>query len=702
MKNDVSEFIAKELVKKLERFEPSVSARRVGYVTTVADGVAKASGLPHVSYLEIVSFVSGVNGVVINLEEEEVGIIVLGDYLKIKEGDEVQATGELLSIPVGDSFVGRVINPLGEPIDAKGTIPSSKRNPMEQIASGVVHRQAVNTPLQTGIKAIDAMIPIGRGQRELIIGDRSTGKTAIAVDAIINQKGQDVICIYVAIGQKTARVAQVIADLEERDAMQHTIVVSASASDPVSYQYLAPYAGSAMAEYFMHKGKDVLIVYDDLTKHAWAYRQVSLLMRRPPGREAYPGDVFYLHSRLLERAAQLSDTRGGAGVAVQIAEQMLAFDPQAAFVIHAGDMVMDQDSRDSWQSDWWSPLSELLLHFSIYPVMGNHEEGSAWYPRYFSSLGGQGINYSFTWGGVHFVVLDVNEEGFLTEDLLAWLAGELQEHQDADCIVVCHHLPPYASTPDGDSGTGFIQDRLVPLYEQYGVSLVVSGDVHCYQHHLKNNIHYLITAGGGSRLYDHGLPLDSMTLGISKSYNFIRCRVADRSMQISAYDSTGSALDDFTLAQNSTPEIFARVSAQTDKIEVQRGGQFRADFFVEGAADLDAVSFTLEYAKNEPPGALLEIIDAEPLTEGTQIEAGQLGGSVTANDADNTMGIITYREDHIGGLSASKVKVASIAFTVPDDEPITAFYLVPRFSLHDSSGSEIPCFMGGVKVTIKP
>jgi 3',5'-cyclic AMP phosphodiesterase CpdA len=397
----------------------------------------------------------------------------------------------------------------------------------------------------------------------------------------------------------------------------------------------------------------------------------------------------------------VSDTRAGAEVASQISEEMIALDPDAAFVIHAGDMVIDQHSQESWQADWWSPLSDLLLHFSIYPVMGNHEEGSVWYPRYFSSLGGQGINYSFNWGRVHFAVLDVNEESFLTGELLAWLTSDLKEHQDADFIAVCHHLPAYASTPDGDSGTGFIQEKLVPLYEQYGVKLVLSGDVHCYQHNLKNNIHYLISAGGGSRLYEHGLPLEGMTLNLYKNYNFIRCRVADRSMQLTVFDPAGDELDNFTIAADSSSEINARIIAQSDKSEVQRGEQFRTDFFIEGAAGLDTVSFTLEYYKDTPPGALLTVVDAQPLAEGVQIEEGLLGGVVTANSADNSKGLISYGEDRIGGLSASTVKVASILFTVPDDEPITAFYLLPRFSLHDTSGKEIPCFMGGAKVTIK-
>ena len=397
----------------------------------------------------------------------------------------------------------------------------------------------------------------------------------------------------------------------------------------------------------------------------------------------------------------VSDTRAGAAIASQISEQMIALDPEAAFVIHAGDMVMDQDSQESWQADWWIPLSDLLLNFSVYPVMGNHEEGSAWYPRYFSSLGGKGINYSFNRGRVHVVVLDVNQESFITGEFLEWLTNDLQEHRDADFIVVCHHLPAYAANPDGDSGTGYIQDKLVPLYEQYGVKLVLSGDVHCYQHNLKNNIHYLISAGGGSRLYDHGLPLEGMTLGLSKSYNFIRCRVQDRLMQVTAHDIAGDVLDNFELAADSSSEITARIIAQSDKSEVQRGEQFRTDFFIEGAADLDTVSFTLEYYKDTPPNALLTVVDAEPLTEGVQIEEGLLGGVKTANSADNTKGIITYGEDRIGGLSASKVKVASILFTVPEDEPITAFYLVPKFFLHDTSGREIPSFMGGVKVIIK-
>jgi len=354
MKTSAASLIAKELVKKLESFELGVTARRVGYVTTLADGVAKASGLPGAKYLELVTFSNGVEGVVVNLEEDEVGIIILGDYLTLKEGDEVRNTGTLLSVPVGEALLGRVINPLANPIDGKGNISLKSRYPMEHIASGVVHRQPVTTPLQTGIKAIDAMIPIGRGQRELIIGDRGTGKTAIAVDTIINQKGENVICIYIAIGQKTSRVAQVIADLEKHNAMEHTIVVAATASDPVTTQYLAPYAGVAIGEYFMDKGKDVLVIYDDLSKHAWAYRQISLTLRRPSGREAYPGDVFYLHSRLLERACRLSKTLGGGSItALPIIEtqagDMSAYIPTNVISITDGQIYLESDLFNAGQ-----------------------------------------------------------------------------------------------------------------------------------------------------------------------------------------------------------------------------------------------------------------------------------------------------------------------------------------------------------------
>ena len=340
--------IASELARKLEGFQPSASTRRVGTVAQVADGVVTIRGLPQVRYLEIVSFPGDIRGVAVNLEEDSVGVIVLGQYQGLSQDDEVHATGVLLSVPVGEAFLGRVVNPLGEPLDGKGVIRSKTVYPMEKIAPGVTKRRSVTTPLQTGIKAIDAMIPIGRGQRELIIGDRNTGKTAIAVDTIINQRKEGVICVYVAIGQKTSRIAQVVGDLNRHKAMDHTVIVAASASDPASFQYLAPYAGCAIAEYFMDQGKDVLIVYDDLSKHAWAYRQISLILKRPSGREAYPGDVFYLHSRLLERACRLDEKHGGGSITAlpvieTLAGDLSAYIPTNVISITDGQIFLESD-----------------------------------------------------------------------------------------------------------------------------------------------------------------------------------------------------------------------------------------------------------------------------------------------------------------------------------------------------------------------
>jgi F-type H+-transporting ATPase subunit alpha len=309
-----SDEITSIIRSEIKGFDEGADVSGVGTIVEVGDGIAQIYGLSGALASELLEFPGGVMGMAFNLEEETVGALILGDYTGLKEGDQVKTTGRVVEVPVGEALIGRVVNPLGEPIDGKGPIDTKKTRPVERIAPGVIVRQPVDTPVQTGIKAIDAMIPIGRGQRELIIGDRQTGKTAIAVDTIINQKGQDLVCIYVAIGQKQSTVAQVVAILEERGAMEHTIVVSASASDPAPLQYLAPYAGVAMGEEFMEKGGDALCVYDDLSKHAWAYRQVSLLMRRPPGREAYPGDIFYSHSRLLERAARMSKDHGGGSL----------------------------------------------------------------------------------------------------------------------------------------------------------------------------------------------------------------------------------------------------------------------------------------------------------------------------------------------------------------------------------------------------
>jgi len=340
--------LASLIRQQIESFQAPQRMVDVGTVMEVGDGIARVAGLANAAASEIVEFANGTPGIVFNLQEDNVGIIIMGEYSDIAEGDLVRSTGRIVSVPVGDAMIGRVVNALGQPIDGKGPIDSNKYRPVERIAPNVVVRKSVDTPVQTGIKAVDSMIPIGRGQRELIIGDRQTGKTAIAIDAIINQKGKDLICIYVAIGQKRAQVAQVVGILEQHGAMEHTIVVSATASDPAALQYIAPYSGCAMGEEFMEQGKDALIVYDDLSKHAQAYRQVSLLMRRPPGREAYPGDVFYLHSRLLERAAKLAPEHGGGSLtALPVIEtqasDVSAYIPTNVISITDGQIYLESD-----------------------------------------------------------------------------------------------------------------------------------------------------------------------------------------------------------------------------------------------------------------------------------------------------------------------------------------------------------------------
>ncbi len=305
--SDLIKQITSDLQKQIEGFKPEINVSDFGVVVEAGDGIARIQGLAKVRAQELVQFSNGVIGIAFNLEKDNVGVIVMGDYEGIVEGMTVRGTGRIASVPVGDAMIGRVVNALGEPIDGKGPIATTGFRPIERIAPGVVERQDVDTPVQTGIKSIDSMIPIGRGQRELIIGDRQTGKTAVAIDAIINQKGKGVTCIYVAVGQKKAAVARTLGILEKYGAMEHTIIVMASADESAALQYIAPYAGTAIGEEFMETGRDALIIYDDLSKHAWAYRQVSLLLRRPPGREAYPGDVFYLHSRLLERSARLAN-----------------------------------------------------------------------------------------------------------------------------------------------------------------------------------------------------------------------------------------------------------------------------------------------------------------------------------------------------------------------------------------------------------
>ena len=340
--------IVSVLKEQIKQFGGTVAMVDVGTVIEVGDGIARIHGLTSAKYNELLEFPNDIMGIALNLEEDSVAAIILRDYLKVKEGDEVRCTGRIVEVPVGEALIGRVIDPLGRPLDGKGPIKAKKTRPVERVAPNVVLRRSVDTPVQTGVKAIDSMIPIGRGQRELIIGDRSTGKTAIAVDTIINQKGGDLTCIYVAIGQKVSKVAHLVAILESHGAMEHTIVVVASASDSVALQYLAPYAGCAIGEEFMEHGKDALVIYDDLTKHAWAYRQLSLLLRRPPGREAYPGDVFYLHSRLLERAAKYAPEYGGGSLtALPIIEtqagDLSAYVPTNVISITDGQMYLETD-----------------------------------------------------------------------------------------------------------------------------------------------------------------------------------------------------------------------------------------------------------------------------------------------------------------------------------------------------------------------
>ncbi|HTK04619.1 MAG TPA: F0F1 ATP synthase subunit alpha [Candidatus Eisenbacteria bacterium] len=342
-------FIIDALKKEIETLGAGPVSEKTGTIVEIADGIARMTGLSDCLSAEMIEFPGGTMGVALNLEEQTVGAMLLGDYGHIKAGDEVKSTGRVLSIPVSAKIVGRVIDPLGRPIDGKGEIGgATEMMPVEKIASGVISRQSVDQPLMTGIKAIDSMIPIGRGQRELIIGDRQTGKTTIAVDTIINQKGKGVTCVYVAIGQKESKVAQIVARLEAAGAMEHTVIVVAGASDPASLSYLAPYAGTAVAEFFMAQGKDALVVHDDLSKHAWAYREVSLLLRRPPGREAYPGDVFYLHSRLLERAARHRKEDGGGSItALPIIEtqagDVSAYIPTNVISITDGQIYLESD-----------------------------------------------------------------------------------------------------------------------------------------------------------------------------------------------------------------------------------------------------------------------------------------------------------------------------------------------------------------------
>ncbi len=348
------EDIVAVIKQQIEQFGLAATMVDVGTVIEISDGIARIHGLMAAKYNELLQFPNGVMGIAMNLEESNVSAVIVGDYTKIKEGDEVRCTGRIAEIAVGETLIGRVVDSLGRPLDGKGALKNQRTRPLERVAPNVAVRQSVNTPVQTGIKAVDSMIPIGRGQRELIIGDRSTGKTAITLDTIINQKGGNLICIYVAIGQKASKVARMVAILEEAGAMAHTIIVAANAADSVALQYLAPYAGCAIGEEFMEQGKDALVIYDDLSKHAWAYRQLSLLLRRPPGREAYPGDVFYLHSRLLERAAKYDAEHGGGSLtALPIIEtqagDVSAYIPTNVISITDGQIYLEADLFNAGQ-----------------------------------------------------------------------------------------------------------------------------------------------------------------------------------------------------------------------------------------------------------------------------------------------------------------------------------------------------------------
>lgn len=349
--SNTKDFIVEQLKKQISDFKAESQEQTVGRVAEIGDGIARITGLSDVMMSEMLEFKTKegvINGVVLNLEEDSVGAILLGEYSGIKEGDEVKALKRILEVPVGEALIGRVVNALGKPVDGKGEIKESKFYPVEKIAPGVITRKSVFEPVQTGIKAIDSMIPVGRGQRELIIGDRQIGKTAIAIDTIINQKGQNMKCVYVAIGQKESKIANIVAKLEENGAMEYTTVVLAGASDPASLSYIAPYSGTAIAEYFLDKGEDVLVIYDDLSKHAVAYREISLLLKRPPGREAYPGDVFYLHSRLLERSCKLNEDHGGGSItALPIIEtqagDVSAYIPTNVISITDGQIYLETD-----------------------------------------------------------------------------------------------------------------------------------------------------------------------------------------------------------------------------------------------------------------------------------------------------------------------------------------------------------------------
>lgn len=391
-----------------------------------------------------------------------------------------------------------------------------------------------------------------------------------------------------------------------------------------------------------------------------------------------------------------SDSRTGTDVSAQIAQQMIALVPDASFALHAGDFVIDGDREECWAEEWWAPMRNLLLHCPIYPTMGNHEEDSPFYYRYFSSLGGRGVNYSFDWGTTHFVVCKIDEGD--TEQL-KWLEEDLAVNSNAGFTIVCHHVPPFSSTTSDTGGIPYLQQLVVPLLEKYGVDLVVSGDIHSYQHHIRNNTHYLTSAGGGEKPYDYGLPLEGMTLNLLKTYNFSRCRMENNRMYVTTYNEAGECIDTFEILPDRPPSVTSNITVETSDARVLPGGQCRVDFYVNSVEDLDAVSLTMQYYKDVPP-LILEVIDADTVSEGIQIEQGELGGTIQINRANNVSGVLEYREEGINGLHREKVKAASAILRIPEDSRITAMYLIPQITLLNTSGAEIPHFMGGARIII--
>ena len=396
----------------------------------------------------------------------------------------------------------------------------------------------------------------------------------------------------------------------------------------------------------------------------------------------------------------VGDTQTGFIESAQVAGRMMATDPSASFFLHLGDLVGSGNDAQAWQKEWWGPMAGLLLHLPVYPVMGNHDEGSPYYERYFKSLRDTGRNYSFDWGQVHFIVLDFNNGITADDENITWLKSDLQSHQDAEYIVVSHHLPVYFSDTGDVSLPTKMQQLLVPIYEQYGVSLVLSGHLHGYQHHLKNNIHYVISAGGGGQLYDVSLPLEGLTLRLRKSYNFMDCQVGDQAMKITVYDADGNVFEVFEILKTGAPDISARIAVEASASEVAPGGQCTVAVYIKNISDLGSASFSLPVYKEEP-AIQLSVQDADPLADGVQIEHGNLGGMVAQNSFDSSSGIIVYNEELSSVVSGDNFKVASATLSIPAGAQNTTLYFVPDFELYDGSGNAIPYFMGGVKVVIK-